>query len=106
MKNLIFRGEGEGGGGHEKPIEGGLPKKRGWLGQFADLKGGLGMKDGVVLHTMHTMYLTLCITSSYIKAYQKVFKVLVKWVLIVNVLTSLWSVLVKFINNVFTKTLG
>ena len=42
----------------------------------------------------------------YIKAYQKVSKVLVKPVLIVNVDTSLWSVLVKFINNVFAKTLG
>ena len=33
-------------------------------------------------------------------------KVLVKPMLIVNVDTSLWSVLVKFINNVFTKNLG
>ena len=42
----------------------------------------------------------------YIKAYLKMSKVLVKPMLIVNVDTSLWSVLVKFINNVFTKNLG
>ena len=33
-------------------------------------------------------------------------KVLVKPMLIVSVDTSLWSVLVKFINTIFTKTLG
>ena len=41
----------------------------------------------------------------YIKAYQKVSTVLVKPMLTVNDDNSLWSVLVKFINNVFTKTL-
>ena len=34
---------------HEKPIHAGeLSKKRGGLGQFADLKGGLGKKRGGV----------------------------------------------------------
>ena len=42
----------------------------------------------------------------YIKAYQKASNVLAKPMLIVNADTSLWSVLVKFINKVFTKTLG
>ena len=35
MKNLTFRG-----GSRKTNIEGGLPKKRGGLGQFADLRGG------------------------------------------------------------------
>ena len=41
----------------------------------------------------------------YIKAYQKASKHLVKSMFIVNVNTSLWSVLIKLI-NIFTKTLG
>ena len=53
-------------------------------------------------HILHNM----CNILRYIKAYQKVSKVLVKPMLIVNVDTNLWSVLAKFINNVFTETLG
>ena len=53
-------------------------------------------------HILHNMYNIL----RYIKAYQKVSKVLVKPLLIVNVDTSLWSVLVKFINNFCNETLG
>ena len=53
-------------------------------------------------HVLHNMYNIL----RYVKAYQKVTKVLVKPMLIANADTSLWSVLVKFINNAFTKTLG
>ena len=53
-------------------------------------------------HILHNMYNIL----KYIKAYQKASKDLVKSILIVNVNTSLWSVLIKFIKNVFTKTLG
>ena len=45
MKNPIFRGEG-----HKKPIYRGNFKKKGELGQFADLRGGgaaaLGKKEG------------------------------------------------------------
>ena len=52
-------------------------------------------------HILHNMYnIVRCI-----KAYQNVSNVLMKPMLIVNVDTSLWSVLVKFINNVFTKNL-
>ena len=50
-------------------------------------------------HILHNMYNIL----KYIKAYQKASKDLVKSILIVNVNTSLWSVLIKFIKNVFTK---
>ena len=43
MKSLIFRVEGDGGGGDSRKtnidIEGGLPE-RGRYGQFADLGGG------------------------------------------------------------------
>ena len=53
-------------------------------------------------HMLHNIHNIL----RYIRAYQNVSKVLVKPMLIVNVDTSLWSVLVKLINNVFTKTLG
>ena len=53
-------------------------------------------------HMLHKMYNFL----RYMSIYQKVPKVLLKPMLIVNVDISLWSVLVKFINNVFTKTLG
>ena len=38
---------GGGGGSGKTNIEGRLPKKEG-LGQFADLRGGLGKKEGVV----------------------------------------------------------
>ena len=50
-------------------------------------------------HILHNIYNIL----KYIKAYQKASKDLVKSILIVNVNTSLWSVLIKFIKNVFTK---
>ena len=52
-------------------------------------------------HILHNMYNIV----RYIKAYQNVSNILMKPMLIVNVDTSLWSVLVKFINNVFTKNL-
>ena len=61
---------------------------------------------GGVAHYAHYVFDNMHNILKYVKAYQKVFMVLVKQVLIVYVLTSLWSVLVKFINNVFTKTLG
>ena len=45
MEKFDFQ-EGEGGGGHKKNnIQGELPKQGG-LGQFADLRGGLGRKSG------------------------------------------------------------
>ena len=53
-------------------------------------------------HMLHNMYNFL----RHVSIYQKVPKVLLKPMLIANVDISLWSVLVKFINNVFTKTLG
>ena len=57
LKNLIFRV-----GAHEKSIYRGNCLKRGWLGQFSDLSGGLAKKKGVVFlrgvdTPMHTMSL-------------------------------------------------
>ena len=45
QKNLIFKG----GGFTKNQYGGGLPK-RARLGQFADLRGGLGKEEGMVFY--------------------------------------------------------